>query len=781
MGVIQLPPRMLFVYAASGGAFHHLGAGYIQAYLKRQGISSRQFIFSAETNLDGLIEQIQAVGAGIIGFTCYDKNYYLSKIIAQRLKHLHPEPVIMFGGPTPSFLDRLIMRDCPAIDICVRGEGEHTVGELLKRLPDKDGLESIPGITFRKEGRLISTAPRTPDCGLNQAEALNIFPSPYLEEIIPPEFITSVGLSSSRGCPYNCTYCNFSAVSGKTVRYHSSDRIISELKYIENVLCSRLSKGQRQRLAINDDIFTFNIERAKHICRLIIKERFNHLEFIAETRADKVDEELLQLLYTAGFKEINFGLESAVPRVLSIVKKVGEKASLKNNFRLEEEFIAKLKKRVHQAKKIGLNPTVSIICGLPGEKPAEAKQTIECVRKLKVGNYFHNVLNIYAGTELFRTHPRYGLRLKKSATTLPFNLQPAYDVNRIPVIDERHTCFKYGVVAEETNTQHALRLWGIDLKRRVFLKDMLLMEHEVMDAEIIDWLTTYMPLSTRLCIWDKQGKGFDYQKSINRFTKSQALVPEINHLTLHPSSQLSSRPADISRYVWAFRLSDDGFYPPHLHNFYPASLKDFDRLWGNMPQTPVNKGIFLFSLDSKADIAAFTKLIMQLEAGPTKFPSAFMDYRIGIIDECRFAADECPAPGLPKLVIKGQKITPCINGQVVGNVGDDPLLVRDRLSAIKKKTAQKRGCEQCPVQDTCSCCLFPYPLSDVEYCNFKRERPQLSEVMRFLSYLRKVFLYRHLPPIAFADIFPHTSPEIIIEMERFIKAYELYHNAQNFN
>ncbi len=777
MEVGPAAPRILFVYATAGGSSYHLGAAYIQAYLKRRDLSSRQFIQPADTNLEEWVARILAVGSRIIGFTCYDKNYYISKLLAQRLKHYYPEVIIIFGGPTASFLDRLIMQDCPAIDICVRGEGEHTVGKLLKQLPDEDRLEYIPGITFRQGKRLIRTPLAAPDSSLNQTDALDVFPSPFLEGTIPPEFITGVGLTTARGCPYNCTYCNFSSISGKAIRYHSPTRIIAELKHIEATLSHTKAKGQKARLAINDDIFTLDIERAKHICRLIIEQRFERLELFAETRADKVDEELLQLLYAAGVREINFGLESAVPRVLNAVKKVRSGSGQVDSFKLEKKFIARLKECVQQAKVIWLNPTVSIISGLPTETLADAEYTVQWVKELNVTNYFHNTLNIYAGTELFRTHPRYGLRMRRSATMLPFYHQMAYDLNRVPVISERHSYFKYKLIMEEAKAQQVLRLWGVEPGHESLLRDILITGYPVLGTELINWLTHNTSLSTQLCVWEKPATGWtDYKQSISQMVAQQAPVPQLDHLLRQPAPQLPY----IQRYVWASGLSADGFYPPHLHSFYLGRLKDFDRLQAALPEILPARSICLFLLEAAPDFTVFEQLIKKLEAGLTAIPPLFMDYRCGIMDECRWSATACPAPGLSKLNLSEHGISSCINGRVIGQLGEAPSLIKARLQTLKKKTGQERGCRHCAVQAVCSRCLFPYPLVDVGYCDFRRAHPQLGEVMQLLSYLRKIFLYRQLPAAVFTDFFPRLKAEHVVEIERFIKACDLYRQAKQF-
>jgi len=144
-----------------------------------------------------------------------------------------PDILIIAGGPTATFSDKYLLKDMPEIDICVRGEGEYTTFELIEHLKNNDGLSNIisniKGVTYRKNGNIIRNQNRP------FIKEIDIIPSPYLTGILKPEDLLNqngeISILTSRGCVYRCTYCNFSAMSRHTIRYHSIDRVMSQCKF----------------------------------------------------------------------------------------------------------------------------------------------------------------------------------------------------------------------------------------------------------------------------------------------------------------------------------------------------------------------------------------------------------------------------------------------------------------------------------------------------------------------------------------------------------------------
>jgi anaerobic magnesium-protoporphyrin IX monomethyl ester cyclase len=291
---------------------HHLGVAYIQAYLAKHGFTSKQVTPTLGSTLSDCVEQLIATDAKIIGFTCYDSNYFLVRTIASIIKARKPKTIVIAGGPTATFSDDLLLNNAPDIDLCVRFEGEETTLELVSLNTDGsllNNLEDVAGITYRHDTSII----RTPDRQLfgannNKEFCLDGFPSPYVEGVL--DGTEGAGILTARGCTHHCTYCNFSAMSKHTIRYHSIDRVINELKYLYDSNTSHLTS---KVIIVNDDAFTLNIRRAKDICKRIIDEGIK-LKLSCLCRADNLDRELIELLNEAGFVNITFEWRAQFPK-----------------------------------------------------------------------------------------------------------------------------------------------------------------------------------------------------------------------------------------------------------------------------------------------------------------------------------------------------------------------------------------------------------------------------------------------------------------------------------
>ena len=178
---------IVFMFPPGGDAHHfrhHLGVAYIQAYLAEHGFSSSQFIPERGQSLYACVDDVLAIGAPVVGFTCYDTNYYLVRAIAERMKKLSPDTIVIIGGPTATFSDELVLEHTPEIDLCVRYEGEETTLELVSLISDGGDLASlhdVRGITYRRNDSIVRTPPRPLfSSGIESTGHLDGLPSPYL-------------------------------------------------------------------------------------------------------------------------------------------------------------------------------------------------------------------------------------------------------------------------------------------------------------------------------------------------------------------------------------------------------------------------------------------------------------------------------------------------------------------------------------------------------------------------------------------------------------------------
>ena len=216
---------------------------------------------------------------------------------SRRLKGIHPGITVMLGGAHPSGAPE----DClesGAVDYVVVGEGEIALTMLLNALEGKPKPEDIPGLVVHaRMARLGRTVlQRCPDIEKLPPPAYDIVD---LEKVFQadspwhfPQSPRVIQFISSRGCPYQCSYCH--TIHGKRYRGLSPAKFWIRWKIVVK------NQGVEEFMMV-DDIFNFDLERAKEICRGILQRGLKvHLQFPNGVRGDRFDEELVSLMKQAG-------------------------------------------------------------------------------------------------------------------------------------------------------------------------------------------------------------------------------------------------------------------------------------------------------------------------------------------------------------------------------------------------------------------------------------------------------------------------------------------------
>ncbi|MCP4219514.1 MAG: radical SAM protein, partial [bacterium] len=500
-----------------------LSTAYIRAYLAGKGLHTEQYLQNRPGTVRQCAREIIAMGADIIGFSCVDSTLYYSILVADAVKEIKPDAVIIFGGASHTLSDKFIMENHPSVDICCRGEGEETCFELIVKLRDKQDLDDISGITFRRDNQLVRTPPRPlreegeKNCGLD------FLPSPYLSGMIDFEKLQDndlfqYSLLTARGCPHQCTYCTNTAMGHFKVRYHSVERVISEIKEMSK----RVTPGQN--IVIYDDAFTIHVKRAKAICRRIIEENLAHIGYECMTRIDKFDEELLQLLHQAGFKVVIFGLESSNPSILNTIKKARSQPAVNGDYRPEQRFLDTMKQNIAKVKAIGMGTGVSFILGLPGETKKEARETLDFVQSLNVDYCIHNFLDISRGTEIFETCGNYGIGMRPSPFILPPITEFAYDVFELTPLD----------ISVNINLLETWNTEGVEMLLEMFgawktditggKTDGLHVFIETLPADenrLFQWLADIVPFNGIVFIVEDNWEKYSFENRLFSFAKSK--------------------------------------------------------------------------------------------------------------------------------------------------------------------------------------------------------------------------------------------------------------------
>jgi radical SAM superfamily enzyme YgiQ (UPF0313 family) len=169
----------------------------------------------------------------ILGFSVCGWNLYRFIAVAEVYRQVKPDGWIVMGGPHVADQAEQLCRRYPAVDVVVNGEGEFIFRDILHAYLgglSKNELDQIPGISFQRDGRVVSTAER------ERIADLNDIPSPFLEGILPfrdpnGQAIYDVALlETNRGCPYKCSFCYWGGAIGQKVRAFSRERLRAELE-----------------------------------------------------------------------------------------------------------------------------------------------------------------------------------------------------------------------------------------------------------------------------------------------------------------------------------------------------------------------------------------------------------------------------------------------------------------------------------------------------------------------------------------------------------------------
>jgi len=710
----------------------HLGAGYIAAYLRERGVAVDCFIHQTPVSLHDIAPQILKLNPKVVGFTCYDVNYYFVKLMAQALKKKKKDLTIIVGGPTATFSDKLILDNEPSLDICVRGEGEQTAFELIQSLRMEKNLKSIKGITYRKNGSIRRTADRPLLTQSNKNCGLDIAPSPYLSGIFPTDL--NRGILTSRGCVYHCTYCNFAAMSRWTVRFHSIERVIRELRYIAEY-------SPQTTVAIYDDNFSMNKRRAKEICRKIIEARLP-LQFTCLSRTENLDTELLKLMQQAHIKQISIGLESSIPKNLRTIKKVVDGRGYGEDLSPEKKFVRKIKILSNKIRRLGLDFVLSIIIGLPDQNQSEAEKTIDFVDALRPSQCVQDFLTLYPGTPLFQTRKKYGLDVISPKTVLPFKTKFLFDVQKIRL--SAFAAPNYGI--KETLISMSVKMLSrtsgypqggkSSIPSAFFDEGPFRLFKFVAENKLNDHLVL-SPAFLSICDSEKSARKELYSLIDNG-------TPIINLVILKKAKNNNIKPADNFLHVYELVFLTEVIERRRLPSqkialfvFMPLSQLNNASLAKirNLNGAGHDRKIVMLSLNSREDKAAFTDLVSN--STPLKNIMKNSNEEFYITEACQWQNNLCPAITDNSLYVnKNGGVSFCKKGgclRVQAKKRDlHETLSKRRKQALLKQLQERRGCRSCAVEKTCSKCLYTHPYTEKEFCEL-RKKTDTDKLVRLLK------------------------------------------------
>jgi radical SAM superfamily enzyme YgiQ (UPF0313 family) len=310
---------------------------------------------------DEIEAEIAEIRPDVVGISSLFTPYYREVLeVAARVKKRLNVPVIVGGSHASAVPESLLSSS--HVDYVICGEGEKAFVEFLRYLKGQRQIEDVPNLARKKESRFIFN-PRGDNYPIDE------LPFPDLSDLSPATY-TLAGkpmafMITSRSCPHKCSFCSVHTTFGHNYRRRSLEGVLEEIEL-------RYRQGYRV-IDFEDDNLTYYKSTFKELCRRLIA-RFpdREMQFVAMNGISylSLDDELLELMFNAGFSHLNLALVSSDKTVRETTKRPH---TLESYLRV-----------VNKAHDLGLKIVSYQILGLPNESLESMIQTLAFNARLPV-------------------------------------------------------------------------------------------------------------------------------------------------------------------------------------------------------------------------------------------------------------------------------------------------------------------------------------------------------------------------------------------------------------
>ena len=357
---------MKVLLAAINAKYIHSNLGiyslktYGEKMLKEWGLAEQAEISLAEYTINHQMEQIlQDIykrKPDVIGFSCYIWNISYVKVILADIKKVLPDVKIWAGGPEVSYHGEAFLKEEPAVDLVMMGEGEITFAHFLKALLEGEDLKQVPGLMVRNADGTFT------DTGFRQVMDMSQIPFPYAFMDMKELEHRIIYYESSRGCPFSCAYC-LSSID-KKLRFRSLDLVLPELEWFLQAKVPQVKFVDR----------TFNCKKshAMAIWQYIRDHDNGVTNFHFEIAADLLDKDELDLLSTMrpGLVQLEIGVQSTNEKTLEAIRR-----------KTDIEEIREITETINSWHNI--HQHLDLIAGLPWEDLESFKKSFNDVNEME--------------------------------------------------------------------------------------------------------------------------------------------------------------------------------------------------------------------------------------------------------------------------------------------------------------------------------------------------------------------------------------------------------------
>lgn len=365
----------------------NLGLGYIATSLRNNGFEVEIWdgvkIGMTKKKLE---ERLKVLDYDVAGFQIYTRSVKKAQEGLEKVKSLNPRIITVVGGPHPSG-DPEGSLTYLSTDFAFRGEAEIGLVQLLKTLNGEKttSFENINNLIWRKNGKVVCN-PLQPiqdldSLGLPSWDLINPHDYPYAPIGAFSKKFPLTSISTTRGCPYHCTFCANNTIMGRKVRARSTENVLEEMQLLHD-------KYGIREFQIIDDNFAHKKDLVVGVCKGIIERGWDiSLSFPNGVRLSTLDEEILHLLEKAGCYSLGLGIESGSPKTLKDMKKAQTLHEIREKVNL-----------IHRVTKI--RTTGFFIIGYPTEEKKDILQTIQLSKELPINRAQFTICLPVPGSEM---------------------------------------------------------------------------------------------------------------------------------------------------------------------------------------------------------------------------------------------------------------------------------------------------------------------------------------------------------------------------------------------
>ncbi|MBN2053570.1 B12-binding domain-containing radical SAM protein [bacterium] len=343
-----------------------LGCLVLAALARQRGLDAEVFIEGDRMVSDAAIESSDIVAISTTTSTA-PRAYQLARKAGELGKW------VILGGSHVSFQVEEALSHAPFV---VRGEGEKALVAFLDELQGSQDWSKVPNLSWLVDGEIRHNPMTEPLADLDAVPIPDFSLITQRMRGLTPGRVLPV--QTSRGCPFDCTFCSVTKMFGRRYRYRSTPNVMAELKQYDS---------PRTFVFFNDDNFAEHRERTVDLLREMIRRKLR-LTWSTQVRAGLArDINLIRLMKRAGCRTVYIGFESINPDSLDSVNK--------------RQGVADLERAARGFRRAGIAVHGMFIFGLEDDTTRSLEQTVVQARKWELDSVQFMVLTPLPGTETF--------------------------------------------------------------------------------------------------------------------------------------------------------------------------------------------------------------------------------------------------------------------------------------------------------------------------------------------------------------------------------------------